>query len=169
MGGSVSKPRYGLIDAIRGVAVINMVVYHLCYDIFCVFGADPGFMTSAAAVIWEQLICSTFIAVSGISANFTSHGYRRGIVLSLCGFAITIVTVLFIPEQQIWFGVLNLLGCAMIIAFALREQLKRIAPAAGLRALRADLQDTLRISGAVQAARYAVRMQISGVHRLSDG
>ena len=26
--------RYSLIDAIRGIAVVNMVVYHLCYDIF---------------------------------------------------------------------------------------------------------------------------------------
>lgn len=35
--------RYSLIDAIRGIAVVNMVIYHLCYDIFCAFGVWRAF------------------------------------------------------------------------------------------------------------------------------
>ena len=32
--------RYGLIDTLRGFALINMVLFHFCYDIFVVYGVD---------------------------------------------------------------------------------------------------------------------------------
>ena len=124
--------RYSLIDAIRAVAIINMIVYHLCYDIFFVFGVWEDFILSTPLYIWERLICCTFIIVSGMSMNFSRHGYRRGIIVNLCGFLITIVTVLISPDQAVWFGILNFLGCAMLITFALRHELSRIKPIVGM-------------------------------------
>ncbi len=124
--------RYSLIDAIRAAAIINMVLYHLCYDIFCVFGVWTGFYRAIPVIIWERFICCTFNIVSGMSMNFSRHGYRHGIITNLCGFLITIVTVLVMPEQAIRFGVLNLLGCAMLITFALRRELSRIKPLIGM-------------------------------------
>ena len=121
--------RYSLIDAIRAAAIINMVLYHLCYDIFCVFGVWTGFYRAIPVIIWERFICCTFNIVSGMSMNFSRHGYRHGIITNLCGFLITIVTVLVMPEQAIRFGVLNLLGCAMLITFALRRELSRLPEA----------------------------------------
>ena len=124
--------RYSLLDAIRAFAVINMVLYHLCYDIFCVFGVWNNFYLSLPVIVWERFICCTFIIVSGVSMNFSSHGYRRGIILNLCGYLVTVVTVLFMPDQAVWFGVLNFLGCAMLITFALRRELRRIPPLVGM-------------------------------------
>ena len=37
--------RYELIDAFRGFALVNMVIYHFCYDIFAVYGLDPVWFT----------------------------------------------------------------------------------------------------------------------------
>lgn len=145
MDNSEKKDRYSLIDAIRAAAVVNMIIYHLCYDIFCVFGIYPAFNCAIGAVIWERAICCTFIIVSGVSLNFTSHGYRRGIILNLCGFAITVISVLLMPSQAIWFGVLNLLGCAMLIGFALRDLLMKISPVVGMAIL-----------GAIYALLYGV-------------
>ena len=124
--------RAGLIDAVRGAAVISMVVYHLCYDIFVVFGADTGFERYWPVRVWQSSICFVFIIVSGIAVNFSRHGYRRGIILNLCGFAVTAVTVIFTPTQAVWFGVLNLLGCSMMIVFALRAKLAAVNPSAGM-------------------------------------
>ena len=128
------KSRCGVIDAVRGAAVLSMVAYHLCYDIFMVFGVDTGFEKYWQVALWERTICFTFIIVSGIAVNLSKHGYRRGLVLNLCGFIITAATLIVTPQQQIWFGVLNLLGCSMLIVFALRKALKRIRPAAGMAA-----------------------------------
>lgn len=126
------KTRYSLLDAVRAVAVINMVAYHLCYNIFCVFGVWADFYHALPVIIWERFICCTFIIVSGMSMNFSRHGWRRGVIVNLCGFLVTAVTVLLMPDQQIWFGVLNFLGCAMLITFALRAELSRLKPLIGM-------------------------------------
>lgn len=123
--------RYNLIDVIRGVAVLNMVAYHLCYDIFEVFAVHVGWYLTTGAVIWERFICCTFILVSGISMNFSKHPYKRGIIVNLCGFAITVITVLAMPSQAIWFGILNLIGCSMLITAALKPLFEKIPPIGG--------------------------------------
>ncbi|MBR1533979.1 MAG: DUF1624 domain-containing protein [Ruminococcus sp.] len=124
--------RYNLIDVIRALSIISMVVYHLCYDIFIVYERDPAFDQYPLVILWERSICFSFIIVSGISLNFSRHAYRRGIIVNLCGFAVTAVTLIFLPSQQIWFGVLNLIGCAMFITQALRKLFDRIHPAVGM-------------------------------------
>lgn len=126
-----ARPRFGLLDALRGFAILNMIAYHLCYDIFIAYGVRPMWIGSVPAVIWERCICVTFITVSGISLNLSSRPWRRGIVVNLCGLLVTAVTLLFMPEQQIWFGVLSLLGCSMLIGAALRPLTARIHPLCG--------------------------------------
>lgn len=127
-----TKVRYSLIDAIRAVAVVNMVAFHLCYNIFVVFGVWTDFPVSTPIVIWERFICCTFIIVSGVSLNFSKHGYRRGLIVSLCGIVVTLVTIWFMPEQMILYGVLTFLGAAMLLTFALRKALSRIPPIVGM-------------------------------------
>lgn len=124
--------RYNLIDVIRALAIISMVAYHLCYDIFVVFGVDTGFDQQPLVILWERTICFSFIIVSGVALNFSRHPYRRGIIVNLCGIAVTVTTLLFQPSQQVWFGILNLIGCGMLITAALRKLFDRLHPAVGM-------------------------------------
>ena len=123
--------RYGAIDTVRAIAIINMVVFHFLYDYFAMAGALGAFVFNTAVIIWERFICITFIVISGVSLNFTRNGYLRGLIVLLCGFAVTAVTYFFMPEQLILFGVLSFLGCAMILTYALRGLFLRINPWAG--------------------------------------
>lgn len=123
--------RYYLIDSIRGFAIINMVMFHLVYDLFEIFNLNSGWYFQPLTSVWEHFICVTFILISGISFNFSTHAYKRGIILNIFGFVITAVTVLFIPEQVIWFGILNFLGCAMLILQTLRKFAEKIPPFLG--------------------------------------
>ena len=127
-----TSDRYNLIDVIRALAIISMIAYHLCYDIFVVFEVYPDFWLHPAARIWEQSICFTFIIISGVSLHFSRRPYRRGVIVNLCGFAVTAASVIFLPSQQIWFGILNLIGCGMIITYALRNLLDRLRPIVGM-------------------------------------
>ena len=129
---TLSSDRYNFIDVIRAAAIISMVAYHLCYDIFVVRGIYPDFWKELPVLLWERSVCLTFIIVSGISLRFSRHPYKRGIIVNLCGFAVTAITVIFMPSEQIWFGVLNLIGCAMILTYALRNLLDRVPPLIGM-------------------------------------
>ncbi|MBQ4213938.1 MAG: DUF1624 domain-containing protein [Ruminococcus sp.] len=123
--------RYELIDAFRGFALVNMAIYHFCYDIFAVYGLDPVWFTYPLVIVWERFICISFILISGVSLHFSYHPIRRGLIINLCGLLITFVTALVMPEQAVWFGVLNLIGCAMLIATLLRKLLDKINPFVG--------------------------------------
>lgn len=41
-----------------------------------------------------------------------------------CGWVVTLVTVLFMPEEQIWFGVLTLIGSCMLLMVPLEKLLR---------------------------------------------
>ena len=43
-----------------------------------------------------------------------------------CGWVVTLVTVLFMPEEQIWFGVLTLIGSCMLLMVPLEKLLRHV-------------------------------------------
>ena len=127
------KKRYELIDGIRGLAMVNMVIFHFLYDVFIIYGRDPGWYGRTGSHLWQQGICWTFILVSGFSWRFgKKNSIRRGIFLNLCGLVITVVTGLAVPGQAAIFGILNFLGCAILLMALLDRWADRIPPAAGL-------------------------------------
>ena len=101
-----TKQRYSLIDSVRGFAIINMVLFHLYFDVAELFRL--GFTINDTVIdVWQLFICTAFMIISGISLNFSHHALRNGIVLNLLGFLITAVTTLAVPSAQIHFGILN--------------------------------------------------------------
>ena len=64
--------RYELIDAFRGIALLNMVFYHFFYDIYVIYGKNPNWTASLSIIVWERFICISFIIIAGISASFRS-------------------------------------------------------------------------------------------------
>ena len=122
-----TKQRYSLIDSVRGFAIINMMLFHLYFDVAELFRL--GFTINDTVIdVWQLFICTAFMIISGISLNFSHHALRNGIVLNLLGFLITAVTTLAVPSAQIHFGILNFLGCAILIIQPLRVYIDKIPP-----------------------------------------
>lgn len=127
------KTRYYLVDALRGLTLISMVLFHFSYDVFIVYGVDPVWYSRPWAHIWQQSICCTFILLSGFVWRWGRKGnLRRGLLLNLFGCIITAVTVLVMPSESIWFGVLNFMGCAVLLLLLLDKPLGRVPAALGL-------------------------------------
>ena len=126
------KTRYRWLDALRGAAVANMVAFHFCYDWFEVFARLPGWYFLWPIRLWQQAICCTFILTAGFSAHLGRRALRHGLILNLCGLAVSAVTLLALPSEAVRFGVLNLLGCAVLLVWALRPALEKLPAAAGL-------------------------------------
>lgn len=134
MAVAAQKTRYHLPDTVRGLTLISMTVYHAVWDMVYLFDKGWSWYTSPAAFVWQQCICWTFILLSGFCFSMGRHGLRRGLTVLAASAAVTVVTVLFSPESRIFFGVLSLIGSAMVLLAPLKGVLSRIPPAPGAAA-----------------------------------
>ncbi|MCD7844138.1 MAG: DUF1624 domain-containing protein [Clostridiales bacterium] len=127
-----NRPRYALLDALRGFALVNMIAYHGLWDLIYLAGFTPGWYNEGGAFYWQQGICWTFILLSGFCWSMSRHPVRHGAVVFACGLLVTAVTALVEPTALIWWGVLSLLGAAGLLLTALEPLFRRLHPAVGL-------------------------------------
>ena len=126
------KIRFHLLDVIRGITIINMIIYHGLFDVVSICHVHISFYSSIWGYMYQQMICWSFIFLSGMCRALGSRNPKRGIIVSLCGILITLVTMIFLPEERIIFGVLTMLGAAMLITLALDKVLRKIPNPVGL-------------------------------------
>ena len=112
--GSRRIRQHGL-DTIRGLALVNMIAYHACWDIVYLFGTDWKWYRSDGAYLWQQAICWTFILLSGYCFHLGRHRLRRGFMAFGGGLLISAVTLVAMPETPIFWGILSLLGSATLL------------------------------------------------------
>ena len=130
-----SKPaseRCCLLDMLRGVTVINMILFHAIWDLVYLFGMNWNWYSGQGAYIWQQGICWSFILLSGFCSGMSRHLFRRGLTVFGLGAGITLITALFMPENLILFGVLTLIGSCMLIMAGCRNILKKIPAPLGI-------------------------------------
>jgi uncharacterized membrane protein len=111
------------IDALRGVAVVLMMSYHLIWDLayFDMLAVD------VFALPWQvfaRSIGTLFLLILGISLQLrtvrdpriTHWALRRGAMLFGLGLLITLITYLSIGASYVRFGILHALGSTLILA-----------------------------------------------------
>ncbi|MDR2558598.1 MAG: DUF1624 domain-containing protein [Oscillospiraceae bacterium] len=112
--------RVGLLDEIRGFAIICMVVYHLLFSLKNFYSVDvPVFFDDWFDII-RSIFAGAFIFISGTVCRFSRSNLKRGAQCFFLGMLITFAVALVQPAFQIHFGILHLLGICMII-YALAE------------------------------------------------
>ncbi len=109
------KGRILEIDALRVVAMLLMIVFHIIYDLNVFGGVDVSYTTGFW--MWVGKIAGLlFIFVSGISSGLSSKPVQRGVKVFGIGMIITVVTYFFLGDIYIRFGILHLLGTGMILS-----------------------------------------------------
>lgn len=124
--------RYRLLDELRGLDLISMMLYHGMWDVVFLFGVTQKWYTGLPGFVWQQSICWVFLLLSGFCLPLGHHPFRRGAVVFGAGALVTAVTLLFLPEDVVWFGVLTLLGSSMLLTAALDPLFRRVPPSAGV-------------------------------------
>lgn len=121
-------PRIAILDTLRGFSMLLVIAYHILYDLKFIYRLDiPRILTPGQPEIEFVHICFLWIlfAVSGICSGFSRNSLKRGAVLYIIGFLITVATAFFMPSELIVFGVLSCFGACMVIVSLIRPVLDR--------------------------------------------
>ena len=88
---SSGSSRVGILDELRGFAIICMVVYHAMYDLKYLFGLDiPIFFDGWFDVI-RDIFAGLFIFISGTVCRYSSNNIKRGAQCFFIGMIMTFV------------------------------------------------------------------------------
>lgn len=127
--------RFWEIDALRGVAIIMMVFYHLNYNLYY-FANFPIKIYSIPWSLFQKTTASLFLILVGISLTISYSrkrslypksklflmNFKRGLNILSWGLIITAFTLVFLNDGFIFFGILHLIGISIIISFPLMEK-----------------------------------------------
>ena len=108
-------------DVLRGLTVVSMVLFHGMWDAVFLFGLRAPWYMALPGYLWQQSICWTFILLSGFCFRLGRHPVRRGLQVSALGLLVTAVTVLFMPEDRVVFGVLTCIGACMLLTAGMEK------------------------------------------------
>ena len=116
-------PRLQLIDALRGFAVAQMIVYHFIYDL-AYFGWIGLVMTRDQPwVAWRTAIVTQFLLLVGVSlvlrTSFkpsTADFWKRWAQIAAAALLVSAGSWLVFGPRLIYFGILHFVAAALLIA-----------------------------------------------------
>ncbi len=111
------------IDALRGLAILAMVVYHFAFDLNY-FGVVPVPIFSWPWVLFRTMIGGTFLLLVGVSLFLSerknTEGYfhyaKRGLFLVGVAALITFATWVYPHEGFIRFGIIHMIAASVFLA-----------------------------------------------------
>ncbi|ODT83236.1 MAG: hypothetical protein ABS76_04765 [Pelagibacterium sp. SCN 64-44] len=122
---SPSAPRLAVVDIARGVAIIAMMAYHLCWDLSYFRFIAPDVGRDPVWVVIARSILFAFMALVGVGLVL-GHGrgvrwarfWRRWLFVLAGALAITLVTWFAFPESYVYFGVLHAIALTSLLALS---------------------------------------------------
>lgn len=165
------------VDALRGYAIIEMMIYHFIWDLNY-FGLFRANLLGDPWQWFARSIATLFLFVMGISMTLSfqrerertgseslfAKYFRRGAKIFGLGLIVTAGTYFFIGQGFVIFGILHLLGLSIILAYPFLHLSRWVSLITGLLVIGAGIYvDTLVVTwpwliwlGVQQAGVYMV-------------
>lgn len=137
------------IDALRGIAIVCMVLFHFAIDgrILGLWDFEPYLGLSLFFVRLGQFL---FLGLVGVSIFLSKRDFKgqavRGAKIFGCGLLVTLGTWLVLPQDYVRFGVLHLIGVSVPLVVLLKGREAWALPVAALLYLGSHL---LSVQGTV--------------------
>ncbi|MGE4050905.1 MAG: DUF1624 domain-containing protein [Piscinibacter sp.] len=115
--------RFDRLDALRGVAIVWMAVFHFCYDLNYFGFIRQNFYTDPLWTVQRACIVTLFLFCAGLSqAVALEQGqswqrfWRRWAQIAGCAVLVSIGSSLMFPRSWISFGILHGIAVMLILA-----------------------------------------------------
>jgi uncharacterized membrane protein len=115
--------RYDVVDALRGLAMVWMTVFHFCFDLSHLGFWPQDFRTDPFWTLQRTGIVSLFLFCAGLGQAIALHqgqGWprfgRRWGQIALCALLVTLGSAIMFPRSFIYFGVLHGMAVMLVIA-----------------------------------------------------
>lgn len=120
--------RVASVDALRGIALCLMFVYHFAFDLRYYGALHADFETDPFWLGFRALIVSSFMAVAGVSLVLAARNgmsgkrfLRRVGFIAAGALAATVASWLVFPATFIYFGILHCIAVASLVAWPVRR------------------------------------------------
>ena len=119
------RQRFDRLDALRGVAIVWMGVFHFCFDLnhFGMWIPKQSFTTDSFWTLQRTAIVSLFLFTAGLSqaaALEAGQGWprfwRRWAQIAICAVLVSAGSALMFPKSWISFGILHGIALMLIAA-----------------------------------------------------
>jgi len=118
-----ARPRWGALDAARGLAVVAMVIFHLIWDL-----GHFGYI--AASIPWSgpvkafgHSIAFAFLFIAGVSLVLANENgmrwrafWRRFAIIAGAAALVSAGTYIAFPNAFVFFGILHCIAAASLLA-----------------------------------------------------
>ncbi len=118
---NAAPPRYVLIDALRGFAILLMIAYHLSFDLNYHGWIHQDFNHAAFWLTARACIVSLFLLLVGVSLVLNAQRadsasfWRRQIRLLVACIAVSLGSYMMFPQSFIFFGILHFILLASLL------------------------------------------------------
>ena len=114
-----SRVRVGVFDVVRGIAVVSMVLFHLCYDLRFIAAVDLPWFAPPLQGAWSASISWTFLFVAGCMCPLSRSNLRRALQYGAAALLIWAVTTVVAVDTPISFGIIYCMAACTLVAWAL--------------------------------------------------
>jgi uncharacterized membrane protein len=118
----MSRARYDSIDALRGIAIVWMTLFHFCFDLNHFgwlhqnFYHDPFWTWQRTAIVSLFLFCAGLgQAVAGEQGQGWARFWKRWAQVAGCAVLVTMGSWWMFPKSFIYFGVLHGIALMLIV------------------------------------------------------
>lgn len=116
-------PRLAIIDLARGVAILAMAIYHLCWDLWFYglitanVGFDPAWVAFARTILFAFMVLVGMGLVLGHGNGLRWRSFwRRWLFVAGGAALITLGTWFAFPDSFVYFGVLHAIALFSLLA-----------------------------------------------------
>lgn len=115
--------RLPAIDALRGLAIVQMIAYHFCYDLDYFGWIHLRMLSDPAWIAWRSAIVSQFVFLAGVALALRAGAgegrvamhWRRWGQIAGCAALVSAASAFLFGARWIWFGVLHFVAVAQLL------------------------------------------------------